>query len=101
MPNLSPKRSETMREFAGWVRADVSRKDEVASFPSLHGGTVSLPVVRHEPEGFGGYRSSGSPSSHVTPNAATTGCPSDISIGDAGDISIGDLQQDDAILALC
>jgi hypothetical protein len=33
-----------------------------------------------------------SPSSHVTPNATTTGCPSDISIGDAGDISIGDLQ---------
>jgi hypothetical protein len=46
-------------------------------------------------------RSSGSPSSHVTPNAATTGCPSDISIGDAGDISIGDLQERDAILALC
>ncbi len=36
-------------------------------------------------------RSHDYPPSHVTPNAATTGCPSDISIGDAGDISIGDL----------
>ncbi len=36
-------------------------------------------------------RSSGSPPSHATPNVATTGCPCDISIGDAGDISIGDL----------
>src|SRR5437764_1942215 len=34
----------------------------------------------------------GSPPSHVTPNVATTACPSDISTGDAGDISIGDLQ---------
>jgi hypothetical protein len=35
MPNSSPKRGETMREFAGWVRADVSRKDEVASVAFL------------------------------------------------------------------
>ena len=35
MPNPSPKRSETMREFAGWVRADVSRKDAVASVAFL------------------------------------------------------------------
>ena len=31
IPNPSPKRSETMAEFAGWVRADVSRKDGLAS----------------------------------------------------------------------
>jgi hypothetical protein len=31
IPNLSPKRSETMREFASWVRADATRKDELAS----------------------------------------------------------------------
>ena len=35
MPNPPPKRSETMREFAGWVRADVSRKDAVASVAFL------------------------------------------------------------------
>ena len=35
VPNPSPKRSETMREFAGWVRADASRKDEVASVAFL------------------------------------------------------------------
>ncbi|HUB47058.1 MAG TPA: Rap1a/Tai family immunity protein [Acetobacteraceae bacterium] len=31
IPSPSPKRSETMKEFAGWVRADPSRRDEVAS----------------------------------------------------------------------
>ena len=36
-------------------------------------------------------RSSGSPSSHVTPNVSTTACASDISTGDGSDISIGDL----------
>jgi hypothetical protein len=35
LPDPSPKRSETMREFAGWVRADVSRRDEVASVAFL------------------------------------------------------------------
>jgi hypothetical protein len=30
-PNPPPKRSDTMREFASWVRADVSRKDDLAS----------------------------------------------------------------------
>ena len=35
MPNPSPKRSATMKEFASWVRADVSRKDEVASVAFL------------------------------------------------------------------
>jgi len=31
IPNPSPKRSETMVEFARWVRADTSRKDDLAS----------------------------------------------------------------------
>jgi hypothetical protein len=31
----TPKRSETMKEFASWVRADVSRKNEVASVAFL------------------------------------------------------------------
>jgi hypothetical protein len=31
MPTPSPKRSVTMKEFASWVRAEASRKDEVAS----------------------------------------------------------------------
>jgi hypothetical protein len=31
----SPKRSETMKEFASWVRADPSRKDELASVAFL------------------------------------------------------------------
>jgi Rap1a immunity proteins len=35
IPNPSPKRSETMKEFAGWVRADASRKDELASVAFL------------------------------------------------------------------
>jgi hypothetical protein len=35
IPNPSPKRSETMQEFAGWVRADASRKDELASVAFL------------------------------------------------------------------
>ena len=34
-PRPSPKRSVTMKEFASWVRADVSRKDEVASVAFL------------------------------------------------------------------
>ncbi len=35
IPNPSPKRSDTMKEFASWVRADPSRKDEVASVAFL------------------------------------------------------------------
>jgi Rap1a immunity proteins len=35
IPSPSPKRSETMKEFASWVRADPSRKDEVASVAFL------------------------------------------------------------------
>jgi hypothetical protein len=31
MPNPSPKRSDTMKEFATWVRADVARRVEAAS----------------------------------------------------------------------
>jgi hypothetical protein len=35
MPSPSPKRSVTMKEFASWVRADVSRKDDLASVAFL------------------------------------------------------------------
>jgi hypothetical protein len=35
IPTPSPTRSVTMKEFASWVRADVSRKDEVASVAFL------------------------------------------------------------------
>jgi hypothetical protein len=35
IPNPSPKRSETMKEFASWVRADNSRKDQLASVAFL------------------------------------------------------------------
>ena len=35
IPSPSPKRSETMKEFATWVRADPPRKDEVASVAFL------------------------------------------------------------------
>jgi Rap1a immunity proteins len=35
LPRPSPKRSETMKEFAGWVRADPSRKDELPSVAFL------------------------------------------------------------------
>ena len=35
IPTPSPKRSVTMKEFASWVRADASRKDEVASVAFL------------------------------------------------------------------
>jgi len=43
VPNPSPKRSETMVEFARWVRADASRKDDMASTAFLlHVGAVSL-----------------------------------------------------------
>jgi hypothetical protein len=35
IPTPSPKRSATMKEFASWVRADVSRKDGVASVAFL------------------------------------------------------------------
>ena len=31
LPTPPPKRSETMKEFAAWVRADAIRKDAVAS----------------------------------------------------------------------
>jgi hypothetical protein len=34
-PSPSPKRSETMKEFASWVRADASRKDDLASVAFL------------------------------------------------------------------
>jgi hypothetical protein len=43
MPKPTPKRSETMKEFASWVRADISRKDEVASVAFLR--TISMQVV--------------------------------------------------------
>ena len=35
IPSPSPKRSETMKEFASWVRADASRKDDLASVAFL------------------------------------------------------------------
>jgi hypothetical protein len=35
IPNRSPKRSDTMNEFARWVQADVSRKNELASVAFL------------------------------------------------------------------
>jgi hypothetical protein len=35
IPSPSPKRSETMKEFASWVRADASRRDDVASVAFL------------------------------------------------------------------
>ena len=35
IPSPSPKRSETMKEFASWVRAEPSRKDELASVAFL------------------------------------------------------------------
>ena len=35
IPNPSPKRSETMIAFASWVRADVSRKGDLASVAFL------------------------------------------------------------------
>jgi hypothetical protein len=35
IPNPSPKRSETMKVFASWVRADVSRKSDLASVAFL------------------------------------------------------------------
>jgi Rap1a immunity proteins len=31
LPNPAPKRSETMKEFATWVRADPSRRVQLAS----------------------------------------------------------------------
>lgn len=31
LPNPAPKRSDTMKEFAAWVRADAARKDALAS----------------------------------------------------------------------
>jgi len=34
-PSPPPKRSETMKEFASWVRADISRKDDLASVAFL------------------------------------------------------------------
>ena len=45
IPNPSPKRSETMKEFADWVRADATRKDEVASVAFLRfmAGRFSCP----------------------------------------------------------
>jgi len=35
LPRPSPKRSDTMKEFAVWVHADASRKDDVASVAFL------------------------------------------------------------------
>jgi hypothetical protein len=35
IPSPSPKRSETMKEFASWVRADASRRADVASVAFL------------------------------------------------------------------
>ena len=35
VPSPSPKRSETMKEFASWVRVDTSRRDGVASVAFL------------------------------------------------------------------
>jgi hypothetical protein len=35
IPSPSPKRSETMKVFASWVRADISRKDDLASVAFL------------------------------------------------------------------
>ena len=35
IPNPSPRRSVTMKEFAGWVRSDPSRRVEVASVAFL------------------------------------------------------------------
>ena len=35
IPSPSPKRSATMKEFANWVRADATRKDELASVAFL------------------------------------------------------------------
>ena len=35
LPSPSPKRSETMKDFASWVRADISRKDDLASVAFL------------------------------------------------------------------
>jgi hypothetical protein len=43
IPTPSPKRSETMKEFAGWVRADPSRKDELASVAFLRFMAGSFP----------------------------------------------------------
>jgi hypothetical protein len=45
IPNPSPKRSETMKEFAAWVRADVSRKDELASVAFLRFMTGRFPCT--------------------------------------------------------
>ena len=43
VPSPSPKRSETMKEFASWVRADASRRDSVASVAFLQFMTGRFP----------------------------------------------------------
>lgn len=45
IPSPSPKRSETMKEFARWVRADASRKDELASVAFLRFMTERFPCT--------------------------------------------------------
>jgi Rap1a immunity proteins len=49
MPNPSPKRSETMKEFASWVRADASRKDEVAAWLSCGSWRDGFPASKGGP----------------------------------------------------
>ena len=43
IPSPSPRRSETMKEFASWVRADASRKDDLASVAFLRFMTERFP----------------------------------------------------------
>ena len=43
VPSPSPKRSETMKEFASWVRADASRRDSMASVAFLQFMTGRFP----------------------------------------------------------
>src|SRR3954471_16665331 len=47
VPNPSPKRSETMKEFASWVRADASRKTEVASVAFVRFMAGRFPCTYH------------------------------------------------------
>jgi hypothetical protein len=42
-PSPAPKRSETMKEFAAWVGADATRKDQVASAAFLRFMTGRFP----------------------------------------------------------
>ena len=49
LPNPSPKRSETMKEFATWVRADPVRRGPVGQrrLLAFYGRTISLRVSRY------------------------------------------------------